>query len=1127
MPPRSKYCLETDLDHGLVNCLDFVPEDDEAPPHDEDIDVIQEQPEEAPQDTAAAAAWYVQDTPPNQNNPANHNHIHNNNNITTTPPRPLSVEIDNVENVDPLAAPPAPAPHVQTLGDGGAAVAIQASSPVSTPTTTTPLSNDPVLRPIFQEPTPHTTMSPRGANTTMNHSDDDSLLEEEDVSIDGDNDDDDENEENQEDVSIDSDNTVENEENPEDDESDQEDWVISRSQAFDEEDTDTNAAEADGPDKKDKESCKRNLLPFLNAPPSSSTFDPMGPSFSFASEPSSPLSGATTTATRTLPVFRWGNQLYYPPQQQQQQHAVVSSWESLTTYDDLERVAYQHYQYCLDDMVQAIYDTQSPRLVCLMLRFLAQHAKSSHQLHWFTIHHHKNHSYDHTTPYATNKSGILKLVASTLTSHRGCDPQDPLWAAHETACQVIRTLSCHQAMDTFLLSPELGLLSALAWIARGGTHDTSTTTTTTTRMTQPWWSGTPQRPNPQVTEQARLHACVTLMNLSCGSSEAKSKVARSTSVMETLKELVVLVKDDNEATNDRTLCLHALTTLKNLSVLTTNDVPLASFPGLLQILGHVLWQATSQFGLLMRRTNTRDTMSEFSSTKDFVAHSACLTLMNLSVSKQYKKEIFITPGVLPALLAILKGFSIPPQSALSPLSTNHGMGHELSTQDGFRPETRLAACTVLSNLAIGYNIKGPLFRYPGLVSQVLHLMTTESGELQSKAGSILWSLAADKRNQKPMVQRQDVVPVLVHVASSTDTPQENENTVSSESKRDNNNDNNKSGHTATYKCVAALALLAESPENALSLIHAGVLVPILASLEDAGPDPLQWKTPTPSWAITCLLNLAQVDAAVPLLCQQGTVVSLLAPLVEIGHSYQSLKAAMAILLTCRSTSLWSEDVMSYTLLRQIETTIPKIVQLLVNTLYRRGGDGYKYGVFTLSSSVACLAALASSGLAFVQEQVCTKTVFLALVQVLWEFAVQGGTTGTIVGGGRDDVVSATWAMQGLSVVVEYLHETGDLPKMMKTSPSALSSLQSIVYCLSMAEQRFAGLWEPMTSPPPGVVAVGTNGPFQRPMVPPPPPPPHVLAVQTKNLLQRSPAFLYGPQSPKGQQQQEEGQGMQW
>ena len=1122
MPPRSKYCLETDLDHGLVNCLDFVPQDDDEapPPHDdEDIDVVQEQPEEAPPDTAAAA-WYVQDTSPNQNHQANHNHIHtsnhnhihNNNNITTTPPRPLSVEIDNVENVDPLATTPPPS-HVQTLGDGGAAMAIQTSSPVSTPTTTTPLSIDPVLRPMFQEPTPHTTMSPRGTNTTMNHPDGDSLLEE-DVSIDGDNNDDDD----------------ENEENQEDDESDNEEWVISRSQAFDEEDTDTNA-EADGPDKKDKESCKRNLLPFLNAPSSSSsTFGPMGPSFSFASEPSSPLSGATTTAARTLPVFRWGSELYYPPQQQQQQHAVVSSWESLTTYDDLERVAYQHYQYCLDDMVQAIYDTQSPRLVCLMLRFLAQQAKSSHQLHWFTIHHHKNHSYDHlgaTTPYATNKSGILKLVASTLTSHRGCDPQDPLWAAHETACQVIRTLSCHQAMDTFLLSPELGLLSALAWIARGGTHDTSTTTTTTTRMTQPWWSGTPQqRPNQQVTEQARLHACVTLMNLSCGSSEAKSKVARSTSVMETLKELVVLVKDDNEATNDRTFCLHALTTLKNLSVLTTNDVPLASFPGLLQILGHVLWQATSQFGLLVRRTNTMDTMSEFSSTKDFVAHSACLTLMNLSVSKQYKKEIFITPGVLPALLAILQGFSSPPQSALSPLSTNHGMGHELSTQDGFRPERRLAACTVLSNLAIGYNIKGPLFRYPGLVSQVLHLMTTESGELQSKAGSILWSLAADKRNQKPMVQRKDVVPVLVHVAASKDTQNENENSVSCGSNRDNNNNNNKSGHTATYKCVAALALLAESPENALSLIHAGVLVPILASLEEAGPDPLQWKTPTPSWAITCLLNLAQVDAAVPLLCQQGTVVSLLAPLVEIGHSYQSLKAAMAILLTCRSTSLWSEDVMSYTLLRQIETTIPKIVQLLVNTLYRRGGDGYKYGVFTLSSSVACLAALASSGLAFVQEQVCTKTVFLALVQVLWEFAVQGGTTGTIVGGGRDDVVSATWAMQGLSVVVEYLHETGDLPKMMKTSPSALSSLQSIVYCLTMAEQRFAGLWEPMTSPPPTVIVGATNrGPFHTHLVPPPPPP-HVLAVQTKNLLQRSPAFLYGPQSPQ-RQQQEEGQGMQW
>jgi hypothetical protein len=245
------------------------------------------------------------------------------------------------------------------------------------------------------------------------------------------------------------------------------------------------------------------------------------------------------------------------------------------------------------------------------------------------------------------------------------------------------------------------------------------------------------------------------------------------------------------------------------------------------------------------------------------------------------------------------------------------------------------------------------------------------------------------KNQVPVVQRGDILPVLVQVAQEDGTTE------------------------ARFKCVAALTLLAESLDNAIPLLEAGALHPLMDILHDAGPDPTQWKGQTASWCVGFLMNIAQSDEAVPVLRESG-VVELLAPLLTLDH-YQSLKAAMAITFCCR----YDVGDECYDLLRKTENVIPKIISLLHNTLAGRGGNGYKYGVFTLRSSVGCIAALAS-GPDFMKERIATGPVYESLLRVVADFSVDGGTPGAIVGGGRDDPLSATLAVRALHSLTAHL-----------------------------------------------------------------------------------------------------------
>lgn len=533
------------------------------------------------------------------------------------------------------------------------------------------------------------------------------------------------------------------------------------------------------------------------------------------------------------------------------------------------------------------------------------------------------------------------------------------WLGREYAVETVRSLTATEESDRYLMGAP-GLLKTLALVARGGPFVT---------RGQMELYGPARGAGGLASAKARLHACIAVMNLSCGKAN-KIEIAKVPEVLEAMRDVMVgahfLSSHGGPSTTGSGVSdearLKATTCVKNLSNADANDAALLGTPGLVEALGHVAGiTCTPDHGATTCTTN------------------ACLALMNLSISKSNKHRVFRTPGVMDALMAVI--------THTSPSAEGDDSSRE--TLQGANAEARVKACSALSNLAIGYDNKIPMFAYPGFVDAILHVIETDGGEARTKACSILWSFAAEMKNQVPVVQRGDILPTLVRVAEEDGTTE------------------------ARFKCVAALTLLAESLDNALPLLESGALAPLMDILHDAGPDPTQWKGQTASWCVGFLMNMAQSDEAVPALREAG-VVELLAPLLTLDH-YQSLKAAMAVTFVCR----YDEGDETYDLLRKTENVIPKIISLLHNTLSGRGGNGYKYGVFTLRSSVGCISSLAS-GPDFMKERIATGPVFESLLRVLTDFCVDGGTPGAIVGGGRDDALSATLAIRALQNLTGHL-----------------------------------------------------------------------------------------------------------
>jgi hypothetical protein len=224
--------------------------------------------------------------------------------------------------------------------------------------------------------------------------------------------------------------------------------------------------------------------------------------------------------------------------------------------------------------------------------------------------------------------------------------------------------------------------------------------------------------------KARLHACIAIMNLSCGKAN-KIEIAKIPQVLSAMRDVMMeaAASPTHHASETR---LKATTCIKNLSNADANDSALLNSPKLIEALGHVILVSLRDNYLNNNHHNSMSDEQERETSRrrlNLTVTNACLALMNLSIAKANKRRVFRTPGVMEALMAVItKG-------------------------DG---EARVKSCSALSNLAIGYDNKIPMFHYPGFVEAILHVIETDQGEARTKACSIIWSFAAEMRNQVPV-----------------------------------------------------------------------------------------------------------------------------------------------------------------------------------------------------------------------------------------------------------------------------------------------------------------------------------------------------------------------------------------
>lgn len=342
--------------------------------------------------------------------------------------------------------------------------------------------------------------------------------------------------------------------------------------------------------------------------------------------------------------------------------SILLSFGPNTTVSDLKYFAERG---CIVALLQAL---TTPRLVTLGTRMLADYAKMPHR----------------RVAVASNRR-IIEFVQRTMMQIS----EEPDWLGREYAVETVRSLTATEESDRYLMSTP-GLLKTLALVARGGpfvTHVSETGIRTTTLLSS---------------EKSRLHACIAVMNLSCGKAN-KIEIAKISDVLEAMRDVMSNTSDEAR--------LKATTCIKNLSNADANDADLLGTPGLVEALGHVAAvTCTPESGATACTTN------------------ACLALMNLSIAKANKHRVFRTPGVMDALMTVL----------------------DRTTAQGSSNEARIKACSALSNLAIGYDNKIPMFAYHGFVDAILNVIRTDTGEARTKACSILWSFAAEMKNQIPV-----------------------------------------------------------------------------------------------------------------------------------------------------------------------------------------------------------------------------------------------------------------------------------------------------------------------------------------------------------------------------------------
>ena len=414
------------------------------------------------------------------------------------------------------------------------------------------------------------------------------------------------------------------------------------------------------------------------------------------------MSDVSSTGNSTSSSSLGGN----PTSPHQARNQINFSFGANTNVADLKYFAERG---CIVHLLRAL---DTPRLKTVGTRMLADYAKMPHR----------------RVAVASNKR-ILEFCCRTMLEMPTEDSMGTEWPAREYAVETIRSLTATEDSDSFLMGCT-GLLKTLAIVVRGGPfydHTNLPHNTSAYRCDTTVHKGL-------VSGKARLHACIAIMNLSCGKAN-KIEIASIPEVLESMRDIMIAtpqnfspatssppVPNSNSSTASpkgvsEEARLKAATCIKNLSNADANDASLLGAQGLVESLAHAaVTTCTEQSGATHCTTN------------------ACLALMNLSISKANKHKVFKTNGVMNALMSVLARTS--PTDKRSQSSSNN--------------EARVKACSALSNLAIGYENKIPMFLYDGFVDAILQVIETDTGEARTKACSILWSFAAEMKNQVPV-----------------------------------------------------------------------------------------------------------------------------------------------------------------------------------------------------------------------------------------------------------------------------------------------------------------------------------------------------------------------------------------
>jgi len=406
------------------------------------------------------------------------------------------------------------------------------------------------------------------------------------------------------------------------------------------------------------------------------------------------------TASTTLSDFSSPSDLSTPPR-----NPFTSNFDAVTSQNKsnisfafgpntkVSDLKYFAERGCIVLLLSAL---NTPRLKTLGCRLLADYAKMPSR----------------RVAVASNKR-ILQFVIRTI--HEFCDKgTDSVgWLGREYAVETIRSLTATEESDTYLMRCG-GMLNTLALCARGGPFLRKIRNGSDQEVLVGLASG-----------RARLHSCIAIMNLSCGKSN-KVEIAKIPEVLEAMRDAMLMRNPPAIQTSNQTIImeakrhaeearLKATTCVKNLSNADANDAALLKCPGLIEALGHVAGVTCKSWQGSDATTTT----------------NACLALMNLSINKANKHIVFRTRGVMDALMAVI--------------SQNENKDDSL-----VNVEAKVKACSALSNLAIGYDNKIPMFSYPGFVDAILHVIESDRGEARTKACSILWSFAAEMKNQVPV-----------------------------------------------------------------------------------------------------------------------------------------------------------------------------------------------------------------------------------------------------------------------------------------------------------------------------------------------------------------------------------------